>query len=137
MHINQILSNYEINIDSVFKKKLLYYIKREFLGYGRIESVMRDPNIEDISCDGSGVPLFLFHRKYGSLKSNVLFEDEDELAAFVVKLAQKCGKHISIAEPMLDATMPDGSRIQMTLSREVTTRGSTSLNTRILFLPIQ
>ena len=87
--------------------------------------MMRDPNIEDISCDGSNIPLFLFHRKYGSLKSNVFFEDEDELSAFVVKLAQKCGKHISLAEPMLDASMPDGSRIQMTLSKEVTTRGST------------
>jgi len=57
----------------------------------------------------------------------VLFEfgDEDELSYFVIRLAQKCGKHISIAEPMLDATMPDGSRIQMTLSTEVTTKGST------------
>jgi flagellar protein FlaI len=59
------------------------------------------------------------------LKSNVQFDDEKELSDFVVKLAQKCGKHISIAEPMLDATIPDGSRIQMTLSNAVTTRGST------------
>ena len=124
-HIDQILSDYEVNADSLFKKKILYYVKREFLGYGRIDPVMNDPNIEDISCDGSNVPLFLFHRKYGSLKSNVLFDDENELSSFVVKLAQKCGKHISLAEPMLDATMPDGSRIQMTLSTTVTTRGST------------
>jgi len=124
-HIDQILLDYEIKVDSIFKQKLLYYVKREFLGYGRIDPVMKDPNMEDISCDGSGVPLFLFHRKYGSLKSNVQFDDEKELSDFVVKLAQKCGKHISIAEPMLDATMPDGSRIQMTLSNAVTTRGST------------
>jgi len=86
---------------------------------------MKDPHIEDISCDGSDVLLFLYHRRYGSLKSNIMFHDDDELSAFVVKLAQKCGKHISISEPMLDATMPDGSRIQMTLSTEVTTKGST------------
>jgi flagellar protein FlaI len=86
---------------------------------------MRDPNIEDISCDGSRLPIFLFHRKYGSLKSNIQFPDEVVLSAFVTQLAQKCGKHISIAEPMLDATMPDGSRIQMTLSKAVTTKGST------------
>jgi len=86
---------------------------------------MRDPNIEDISCDGSGSPIFLYHRKYGSLKSNIQFPNEVVLSAFVTHLAQKCGKHISIAEPMLDATMPDGSRIQMTLSKEVTTKGST------------
>jgi len=124
-HIDQIRKDYDLGIDDVLKKKFLYYVKREFLGYGRIDPVMRDPNIEDISCDSSEVPLFLFHRKFGSLKSNVQFDDEEELSIFVVKLAQKCGKHISLAEPMLDATMPDGSRIQMTLSRAVTTRGST------------
>ena len=124
-HIDQIRKDYDIEIDDVLKKKFLYYVKREFLGYGRIDPVMRDPNIEDISCDSSEVPLFLFHRKFGSLKSNVQFDDEEELSIFVVKLAQKCGKHISLADPMLDSTMPDGSRIQMTLSRAVTTRGST------------
>jgi len=86
---------------------------------------MNDPNIEDISCDGSGVPLFLYHRQFGSLKSNIKFETEDELGSFIFKLAQKCGKHISIADPILDATMPDGSRIQMTLSDEITAHGST------------
>jgi flagellar protein FlaI len=109
----------------VLKTKILYYVKRDFLWYGKIDPLMRDQNIEDISCDGSRLPIFLYHRKYGSLKSNIQFPDEVVLAAFVTQLAQKCGKHISIAEPMLDATMPDGSRIQMTLSKAVTTNGST------------
>jgi flagellar protein FlaI len=124
-YIDQILLDYDFKVDSVLRKNLIYYMKRDFLGYGRIEALMRDSNIEDISCDGSTVPMFLFHREYGSLRSNIIFIDEDELSDFVVKLAQKCGKHISISEPMLDATMPDGSRIQMTLSTTVTTRGST------------
>ena len=123
--VDKIISNYELDVDSISKKKIMYYIKRESLGYGKIDSLMRDPNIEDISCDGAEVPIFIYHRKYGSLRSNVEFKDEEELSFFVVRLAQKCGKHISIAEPMLDATMPDGSRIQMTLSSEVTTKGST------------
>jgi flagellar protein FlaI len=123
--VGQVINSYEIELDEVSKKKILYYIKRESLGFGKIDPLMHDPNIEDISCDGSGVPIFLYHRKYGSVRSNVTFNDEDELSYFVVRLAQKCGKHISIAEPMLDAMMPDGSRIQMTLSTEVTTKGST------------
>ncbi len=123
--VDLILDDYMLNIDSLTKKKLLYYLEKESIGLGKLESIMKDPNIEDISCDGSGVFIFLYHRRYGSLKSNVQFNEEDELTAFVVKLAQKCGKHISISEPMLDATMPDGSRIQMTLSTEVTTKGST------------
>jgi len=123
--VNNVIKSYEIDLDEVSRKKIMYYIKRESLGYSKIDPLMRDPNIEDISCDGAGVPIFLYHRKYGSVRSNVEFTDEDELSYFVIRLAQKCGKHISIAEPMLDATMPDGSRIQMTLSTEVTTKGST------------
>jgi type IV secretory pathway ATPase VirB11/archaellum biosynthesis ATPase len=123
--VDLIIEDYMLNIESLTKKKILYYLEKESIGLGKLEIIMKDPNIEDISCDGSGVFLFLYHRRYGSLKSNVQFNDEDELTAFVVKLAQKCGKHISISEPMLDATMPDGSRIQMTLSTEVTTKGST------------
>jgi len=123
--VDQVIKNYEISMDNVAKKKIMYYVKRESLGFGKIDPLMRDPHIEDISCDGAGVPIFLYHRKYGSVRSNVEFTDAEDLSFFVVRLAQKCGKHISIAEPMLDATMPDGSRIQMTLSTEVTTKGST------------
>jgi len=123
--IEKIIRDYEIPLDSNSKEKIFYYVIRDSLGYGKIDALMRDPNIEDISCDGPGIPIFLYHRKYGSLKTNIIFESEEELSAFVIKLAQKCGKHISIAEPMIDATLPDGSRIQMTLSTEVTTKGST------------
>ncbi len=123
--VDLIIEDYMLNIDSLTKKKILYYLEKESIGLGKLEVIMKDPNIEDISCDGSGVFIFLYHRRYGSLKSNIQFNEEDELTDFVVKLAQKCGKHISISEPMLDATMPDGSRIQMTLSTEVTTKGST------------
>jgi len=123
--IDQIINEYEVNVKAVTMKKILYYIIRESSGFGKIDPLMKDPNIEDISCDGAGVPIFLYHRKYGSVRSNIKFKDEEELSYFVVRLAQKCGKHISIAEPMLDATMPDGSRIQMTLSTEVTAKGST------------
>ena len=123
--IDKLLEEHEISIDDNLKDKFLYYTKRKFVGFGKIDPLMKDPYIEDISCDGSEVPVFLYHREYGSLQSNVKFSDEDELSSFVVKLSQKCGKHISIAKPMLDATMPDGSRIQMTLSSEITTKGST------------
>ncbi len=123
--VEQVISSYEIELEDLSKRKILYYIKRESLGFGKIDPLMRDPHLEDISCDGSGVSIFLYHRKYGSVRSNVEFKDEEDLSYFVIRLAQKCGKHISIAEPMLDATMPDGSRIQMTLSNEITTKGST------------
>ena len=123
--LNQVIKEYDVKIKEESVDKIFYYIGKNSLGLGRIDPLLKDSNIEDISCDGSNVPLFLYHRKYGSLKSNVKFVSEDELSSFIFKLAQKCGKHISIAEPMLDATMPDGSRVQMTLSDEITTKGST------------
>jgi flagellar protein FlaI len=123
--VDEILNDYMIPITPEIKEKLIYFLEKEFLGLGKLEILMKDSNIEDISCDGVNIPIFLYHRHFGSLQSNVEFTEEDQLTAFVVKLAQKCGKHISVAEPMLDATMPDGSRIQMTLSTEVTTKGST------------
>jgi flagellar protein FlaI len=87
--------------------------------------MMRDPNIEDVSCDGPGVEIFVYHRRFESLRTNVMWEDELELEQYIIRMAQRCGKHISIAEPLLDATLMDGSRIVMTLGREVSTKGST------------
>ncbi|MFP4174613.1 MAG: type II/IV secretion system ATPase subunit, partial [Halobacteriales archaeon] len=104
--------------------KILYYLKRDYIYDGKIDPIMRDPAIEDVSCDGDNTPIFVYHRDYRDLMSNIEFE-KDELDSFVIKLAQKAGKHISVADPLVDASMPDGSRIQMTLGKEVTDRGST------------
>jgi archaeal flagellar protein FlaI len=87
--------------------------------------MMNDPRIEDISCDGPKVPLFIWHRDYESIPTNVVFNSDEELNTFVSKLAYVSGKHISIAAPILDATLPGGSRIQITYGREVTKNGST------------
>jgi len=111
--------------EAASKKRLLYYVFRDFIGEGRIDVVTRDDLIEDISCDGAHQPVFLYHRKYESIKSTLKFADDAELDSFVIRMAQRAGKHISIAEPILDATLRDGSRIQATLSREVSAHGST------------
>lgn len=122
--VERAIVDHSILIDEVSKQRILYYIVRDFMGYGPVDVMMRDPMIEDISCDGPGIPLYIFHRQYESIRSNVVFEKETDLDAFVIRLAQRSGKHISIAEPLLDATLPDTSRLQATLGREVTTRGS-------------
>ena len=103
--------------------KLLYYLLRDFLAYGKIDPLMRDENPEDISCDGIDVPVFVYHRAYRDLRTNVAFPG-DQLASFVVQLAQRAGKHISVSDPLVDASLPDGSRIQLTLGGDIATRGS-------------
>lgn len=114
-----------VKVSPLLKKKLDYYILRDFVGYGKMDILMRDNMIEDISCDGVGVPLFVYHRKYGSIKTGLVFDDEDALNSYVVALGQRSGKQISVSSPILDGTSPEGHRIQATYSREVTTRGST------------
>ena len=125
--LNQMISDYEIRLTETEFNKILYYIYRNFLGLDKIEPLMQDPGIEDISCDGDGIPIFIFHRKYGSLKTNIIFEEGDNLNKFISKLAQRSGKHISVAEPLLDGALPDGSRLQATYSTggDIAMRGST------------
>ena len=123
--VDDILDSYRLKSRKSNREKIHYYIERDLIGYGLIETMMRDPNIEDVSCDGPGVEIFVYHRRFESLRTNVMWEDELELEQYIIRMAQRCGKHISIAEPLLDATLMDGSRIVMTLGREVSTKGST------------
>ena len=106
------------------KDKIMYHIFREFLGYNRIDILMKDDGIEDISCDGSHVPIFIYHKKFDETTTNIQFKDDKELNSFVVRLAQICGKQISIYSPIVDGKLPDGSRLQTTLAKTVT-HGST------------
>ncbi|NMB80182.1 MAG: type II/IV secretion system ATPase subunit [Methanomicrobiales archaeon] len=102
---------------------LTYYLKRDLAGYGLLEVLMRDPALEDLSCNGWDLPVFIFHKVYGSLPTSVMFR-QGELNQFVLKLAQKANKQISLSNPMLDATLPDGARVQITYSDVVSTKGS-------------
>jgi archaeal flagellar protein FlaI len=119
------LAEWELAPGPTTKGRILYYLARDFIGYGIVDVPMTDSEVEDISCDGVGIPLYIYHRKFGSIRSNLKFSSPKELDDYVVWLAQRSGKHISVASPVLDATVPDGSRLQATLGMHVTKRGST------------
>ncbi|HYK93814.1 MAG TPA: type II/IV secretion system ATPase subunit, partial [Thermoplasmata archaeon] len=120
-----VLDLYDIDVLERRRPIYLYYLQREFLGLGRTDPVLHDPFLEDVSCLGPGVPLYVFHRVFGSLRTNVVYESELDLNKYIFRLAQISGKHISIYQPILDATLRDGSRINLTLGTEVTRKGST------------
>ncbi len=122
--IDSLLIDMGVSLHPISKERITYYILRDFIRYGFIDVPMIEAGVEDLSCDGVDVPLYIYTRKYGSIQSNLRFKDPVELDGFVVWLAQKCGKHLSVSEPMLDATIPDGSRLQATLGTHVTKRGS-------------
>ncbi|OGI12207.1 hypothetical protein A3K64_02650 [Candidatus Micrarchaeota archaeon RBG_16_36_9] len=122
----EMLSLTKYSIPENKKDDFLYYIERDFIGLGKIEPLMRDPNLEDVSCDGIGVPLYVYHRNplIGSVKTNIYFESAEELDVFVNKIAQRSGKSISVASPLIGGTLPDGSRIQVTLGTDIARKGS-------------
>lgn len=116
---------YDLTVDPKRRPVIFYYLQRELVGLGKADAVLRDPFIEDVSCNGHGVPIYVFHRVFGSIKTNVVYPGELELNKYIMKLAQVSGKHVSIYQPILDATLQDGSRINLTLGTEVTRKGST------------
>jgi len=122
--IDEVVVRHHIGLAPNLLMKLSYYIIRDFVHFGKIDAMMRDRFIEDISCDGYDIPVYIYHWKYGSTKSNIVFNDV-ELDSFVVKVAQKGGKHLSLSDPIMGITMEDGSRAQLSLGSEITTRGST------------
>ncbi|MEM0160409.1 MAG: type II/IV secretion system ATPase subunit [Thermoplasmata archaeon] len=123
--VSTFLESRDIKIDALSKQKLMYYIVRNFINYQKIDPLIMDEEIEDISCDGVKVPIYIFHKKYGSIKTSLMFKDDNELNSFIVYLGQRCSKQISVSEPILDGTTIEGHRVQATYSREVTTRGGT------------
>ncbi|MCL7402516.1 MAG: Flp pilus assembly complex ATPase component TadA [Thaumarchaeota archaeon] len=111
--------------DENSKKKLFYYLERDLLGFGILNVIMEDYRIEDISCDGVNVPIYVWHRDYESLPTNIVFTDRSVLDDFIIQLAHKAGKHISSAFPMLDAMIYGKHRLAATFREEVSPRGST------------
>ncbi len=102
---------------------VIYHIVRDKISVGILEPFIRDPYIEDISCSGLG-NIFIIHKIFGPMESNVGFKDNDELNAFLIALAEKIGKPLSNARPIVDATLPDGSRINIVYGTDVSLRGS-------------
>ncbi len=122
--VMKILRDYDIRLSPARKNVLFYYLFRDLIGYGRIEPVLRDPLIEDISCNGYDLPVYVCHRLYGTLVTDISF-GRDELDRLVRRFAGVSGKSLTIAGPLADASLPDGSRAQLSLGSEITTKGST------------
>jgi flagellar protein FlaI len=123
--IKEIIKKYKLKIAPEAIDKLSYFLVRDFVGFGKIDPLMVDPLIEDISLDGVNIPVYVWHRLYESIPTNIKFDNAVELDSFVIRLAYLAGKAISISNPIIDASLPEGSRIQLTYGKEVTKRGST------------
>lgn len=104
--------------------KILYHAERDLVGFGQIDPLMRDPNIEDISCDGVTRPVYVWHRNFESIETNIEFGTDEELDNMVVKLVHMAGKHVSSAFPIVDASLPGKHRLAVCYRREITPFGT-------------
>lgn len=103
--------------------KIVYYLHRNLVGFGDIDVIMNDPMIEDLSVNGVGLPVYVWHRKYESMPTNLIFTNEIMLDNLIVKLTHMANKHISTAFPLLDAMLPGKDRLAATFKREVSPKG--------------
>lgn len=110
--------------DSERRRRILDHLNRELLGYGPIDDPLRDPEVEDVTLDGVDAPVYVVHRRWGSIPTNIRFVSEAELDRFVVRLAERAGAHLSRFEPFADGRLPNGARLAATLGREISARGS-------------
>ena len=124
-NVQSILTELGTKVSKETYDKLLYFVIRDSLGLNQIEPLMRDYYIEDVECNGDGYPIYIVHRKYANMRTNVIFRQREDLVNFVEKLSQKAGRYVSYARPLLDGALPDGSRVNATYTEDVTTRGPT------------
>lgn len=124
----KVITKYAISMGitpNVTWNKVYYYITRDMVGFGPLEAIMSDPNVEDVSIDGAGKDVYIWHKKYESLKSNLNFSTEKGLDDTIIRLVHMSGKHISTAYPIVDATLPGRHRLVATFRKEVSRHGST------------
>ncbi len=124
----KVITKYAISMGitpNVTWNKVYYYITRDMVGFGPLEAIMSDPNVEDVSIDGAGKDVYIWHKKYESLKSNLNFSTEKGLDDTIIRMVHMAGKHISTAYPIVDATLPGRHRLVATFRKEVSRHGST------------
>ena len=103
--------------------ELKYLMIRDKEGMGAIQPLVSDPYIEDVSCSGVGA-VFIEHKIFGGLTSTINFDTTEVLDQFVIKLSEKIGRPVTVRNPIVDSTLPDGSRINIVYGDDVSKRGS-------------
>ena len=122
--VDRIRKSYSIPVPEEDRDLYRYYIHRDINGYGPINTIMRDPYIEDVHAIGID-NIHLIHKafQYG-LESNIKFEDDNQLNSFLIALSERIGRPVTPTRPIVDGAMPDGSRINIVYSEDISRKGS-------------
>ncbi|MDA4126288.1 MAG: type II/IV secretion system ATPase subunit [Thaumarchaeota archaeon] len=122
----KILLKYNIRVPAASWSKIIYFAERDLVGFGVLDGMMRDPNIEDLSIDALAKPMFVYHKGYESLETNVTISDEEQMDNLITRLSHMAGKHVSTAFPIVQGTLPGRHRLVATFRREVSPQGSSA-----------
>lgn len=117
------LSDGRIVVSQQEYSALEYMLLRDKIGMGVLKPFLSDPYIEDITCDGVG-PIFVEHKIFSGLKSVIGFTNTHDLDIFVIKMAERIKRPITYRNPVVDATLPDGSRINIVYGTDISRHGS-------------
>jgi flagellar protein FlaI len=117
------LSDGRIVVSQQEYSALEYLLLRDKIGMGVLKPFLSDPYIEDITCDGVG-PIFVEHKIFSGLKSVIGFTNTPDLDIFVIKMAERIKRPITYRNPVVDATLPDGSRINIVYGTDISKHGS-------------
>jgi flagellar protein FlaI len=105
------------------KANIAYFLERDIVDSGPIEPIIRDPYIEDVSSIGT-YNIFVVHKIFDTVETNVKFRDDKELDDYLRGMGERIGRPVSESRPIVDAVLPDGSRINIIYSDDVSQRGS-------------
>jgi len=120
---SKVASKTKVQVTPEQLEAIKYLMVRDKVGMGTIDVMIKDTYIEDISCSGLGT-IFLEHKIFKGVKSAITFEAHDDLDDFVLRLSEQIKRPVTLRNPIVDATLPDGSRINIVFGREVSRRGS-------------
>ena len=122
--IKALIKKYFPDIDEETTHLLVSHVIREYIGLGNLEVLLRDKELEEVVINSSKEPAWVFHRKYGWLKTNVELPTEKKIRHYITLIAREGGREITLLKPLMDATLSNGDRVNASLM-PISTQGNT------------
>ena len=119
-----LVKKYFPNLDSSNENFLTSYLVKKSLGMGDVELLMSDPSLEEIAINSAEEPIWVYQKEFGWLKTNITLPDENQTRHYATMIGRKVNRQITILEPLMDATLGTGDRVNATLT-PISTRGNT------------
>lgn len=116
-------------------RTIKYVLEKERLGYGILTPFIKDMNIEDVSCPGIGA-IYIQHKVFATLRASIGFTTNEELDAFALRLAELTGRPVTHRNPIADAALPDGSRLNLVYGEEISRKGTNFTIRKFTPLPL-